>query len=95
VAGLVLGPLLRHTGEHWAAFGNSVRLLEDLLERVASGRHGRAPGSVVLLSGDVHHAYVAHADFADRPGARASTRSSARRCATRSTATSAAPSAWA
>ena len=51
--------------EHWAAFGDSLRDLEDLLERIASGRHGEtAPGSVVLLSGDVHHAYLARAEFA-------------------------------
>jgi hypothetical protein len=50
--------------EHWAAFGNSIRALEELLERVASGEHGDAPGSVVLLSGDVHHAYLARAQFA-------------------------------
>ena len=50
--------------EHWAAFGRSLRALEDLLERVASGDHGEAPGSVVILSGDVHHAYLARARFA-------------------------------
>jgi hypothetical protein len=49
--------------EHWAAFGRSLRALEDLLERVAAGEHGAAPGSVVLLSGDVHHAYLARAQF--------------------------------
>jgi hypothetical protein len=49
--------------EHWAAFGRSLRALETLLERVASGEHGDAPGSVVLLSGDVHHAYLARARF--------------------------------
>jgi PhoD-like phosphatase len=56
--------------EHWAAFGDSLRALERLVDAVASGAHGRAPGSVVLLSGDVHHAYVARARFADG-GARA------------------------
>jgi hypothetical protein len=53
--------------EHWAAFGDSLRALERLLETVASGAtspHGRAPGSIVMLSGDVHHAYVAKASFA-------------------------------
>jgi hypothetical protein len=53
--------------EHWAAFGTSLRALERLLESVAAGERsatGRAPGSVVLLSGDVHHAYVAKASFA-------------------------------
>jgi PhoD-like phosphatase len=47
--------------EHWAAFGDSLRALERLLDAIASGRHGSAPGSVVLLSGDVHHAYIADA----------------------------------
>jgi len=53
--------------EHWAAFGDSLRALEHLLEKVASGAtspQGRPPGSIVLLSGDVHHAYVARARFA-------------------------------
>jgi hypothetical protein len=57
--------------EHWAAFGDSLRDLEDLLERIASGRHGEtAPGTVVLLSGDVHHAYLARAEFASGNGDR-------------------------
>jgi hypothetical protein len=30
--------------EHWAAFGDSLRDLEDLLERVAAGRHGDGAG---------------------------------------------------
>jgi PhoD-like phosphatase len=47
--------------EHWAAFGDSLRALERLLGAIASGRRGSAPGSVVLLSGDVHHAYIAQA----------------------------------
>jgi hypothetical protein len=47
--------------EHWAAFGDSLRALERLLGEIASGQHGTPPGSVVLLSGDVHHAYVAQA----------------------------------
>jgi hypothetical protein len=49
--------------EHWAAFGESLRDLEDLLDRIASGRQGTAPASVVLISGDVHHAYLARAGF--------------------------------
>ena len=47
--------------EHWAAFGDSLRALERLLGEIAAGERGAAPGSVVLLSGDVHHAYVAQA----------------------------------
>ena len=57
--------------EHWAAFGESLRDLEDLLDRVASGRHGTAPASVVLMSGDVHHAYLARAEFMSGNGDRA------------------------
>ena len=30
--------------EHWAAFGESLRDLEDLLDRIASGRHGDGAG---------------------------------------------------
>ncbi len=44
--------------EHWAAFEHSwVRLVGRLAE-VAQGRHGAAPASVLVLSGDVHHAYA-------------------------------------
>jgi hypothetical protein len=56
--------------EHWAAFGASLRDLEDLVDRIASGRHGTAPASVVLLSGDVHHAYLARAEFVGGNGDR-------------------------
>jgi len=34
---------------------------------VGAGRRGAPPASIVVLSGDVHHAYVAEASFA-RPG---------------------------
>jgi phosphodiesterase/alkaline phosphatase D-like protein len=47
--------------EHWAAFDRSFRRLTAVLTEVASGRRGRPPVSIVLLSGDVHHAYVAEA----------------------------------
>ena len=55
--------------EHWAAFGDSLRALEHLIDAIASGRHGSAPGTVILLSGDVHHAYVADARPTREPGA--------------------------
>jgi hypothetical protein len=47
--------------EHWAAFRGSFERLVDLLERVASRPGG--PASIVLLSGDVHHAYLARVRF--------------------------------
>lgn len=47
--------------EHWAAFGSSFERLVGQLVQVAEGRKGDPPASVVLLSGDVHHAYLAEA----------------------------------
>ncbi|MFJ6723851.1 alkaline phosphatase D family protein [Streptomyces sp. NPDC091281] len=43
--------------EHWAAFPDSFARLTALLAEVGTGE--RAPASVLVLSGDVHHAYVA------------------------------------
>ena len=44
--------------DHWACFQRSFQALSQLLARVARGEHGRRPASVVVLSGDVHHAYL-------------------------------------
>jgi hypothetical protein len=44
--------------DHWAAFQSSVAKLRDLLAEVASGQRGKQPDSIVVLSGDVHHAYL-------------------------------------
>ena len=44
--------------DHWAAFRESFHKLSDLLHEVASGKRGMKPASVVVLSGDVHHAYL-------------------------------------
>ncbi|WP_051299374.1 alkaline phosphatase D family protein [Arthrobacter castelli] len=53
--------------EHWAAFQRSFRRLSDAVGEVATGRRGAAPATVMVLSGDVHHSYVAHVD---RPAGR-------------------------
>jgi len=53
--------------DHWASFDKSFQLLRGLLEAVGSGKRGRAPASIVVLSGDVHHAYLAETAFP--PGA--------------------------
>jgi PhoD-like phosphatase len=53
--------------DHWAAFQFSFQRLRELLEEVGSGRRGKAPASIVILSGDVHHAYLC--DVAFRPDA--------------------------
>ncbi len=52
--------------EHWAAFQHCFNRLAVLLEDVAAGRRGPAPATIFLLSGDVHHAYVAEAWFPGR-----------------------------
>ncbi len=49
--------------DHWGAFGESFAKLRDLLGEVAAGKHGKAPASIVVLSGDVHHAYLCEAGY--------------------------------
>ncbi|MFL5872645.1 MAG: alkaline phosphatase D family protein [Solirubrobacterales bacterium] len=49
--------------DHWPAFGESFAKLRDLLHEVSCGRRGKAPASIVVLSGDVHHAYLAEVAF--------------------------------
>jgi hypothetical protein len=49
--------------EHWAAFGTSFEAMAELQRSVAAGERGRAPASVVTLSGDVHHSYLYEARF--------------------------------
>jgi hypothetical protein len=51
--------------EHWSAFHDSFKGLAKLLWAVASGERsgGRPPASVCLLSGDVHHGYLAEISF--------------------------------
>jgi hypothetical protein len=49
--------------DHWAAFGESFERLAALIERTASGHFGPAPTSITVLSGDVHHAYLAEVAF--------------------------------
>ncbi|MFC4529431.1 alkaline phosphatase D family protein [Sphaerisporangium dianthi] len=47
--------------EHWGAFRHSFEEFGRLLVDVAAGRRGRAPATIVLLSGDVHYSYLAAA----------------------------------
>jgi hypothetical protein len=56
--------------DHWAAFGESFRRLAGLLEDVGSRREGEAPASITMLSGDVHHAYLAEVAFRRDAGVR-------------------------
>jgi hypothetical protein len=66
------GPLAARLGEkvrrgldleHWSAFDRSFRDLCELIGEVAAGRRGRAPSTISVLSGDVHHAYLAEVAF--------------------------------
>ncbi|HTR95241.1 MAG TPA: alkaline phosphatase D family protein [Trebonia sp.] len=48
--------------EHWPAFGESFIRLERLLGEIATGQRspaGRPPASVTIISGDIHHSYLA------------------------------------
>ena len=49
--------------DHWASFQFSFRRLRELLEEVGSGKRGKPPASIVVLSGDVHHAYLSEVAF--------------------------------
>jgi hypothetical protein len=53
--------------EHWPAFGHSFDALAALLGQVATGDFGTAPHSISVLSGDVHHSYVARAALDGAP----------------------------
>ncbi|MCT4352900.1 alkaline phosphatase family protein [Streptomyces sp. Je 1-79] len=55
--------------EHWAAFPSSFEWLTRLLAEAGTGQD--APATVCVLSGDVHHAYVAEPRWPDeQPDAR-------------------------
>ncbi len=51
--------------EHWAAFDDSFDGLAGLLRDIGAGERtdGRPPASIILLSGDVHHGYLAEIAF--------------------------------
>lgn len=55
--------------EHWAAFERSFTRLVELIRAVAAGERGPAPASIGVLSGDVHHGYLAEVVFADTSSA--------------------------
>jgi hypothetical protein len=56
--------------EHWPAFQTSFFAMAELQRAVAAGERGEPPASIVTLSGDVHHAYVAEVAFPRHAGAR-------------------------
>jgi hypothetical protein len=60
-----LAERLRQAGDfdHWASFHESFEAVTELLREVATGQRGRPPASIVILSGDVHHCYLAEIEL--------------------------------
>jgi hypothetical protein len=60
-----LGEKLRQGAdlEHWSGFHDSFENFCGLLGEVAGGRRGPAPRTITIVSGDVHHAYLAEVAF--------------------------------
>ena len=52
---------------HWSAFPISFDRLTELLRSISAGERGVPPASIAVLSGDVHHAYLAEANFPSAP----------------------------
>ncbi len=49
--------------DQWASFHDSFVVFTGLIQRVAAGEKGYPPASLTILSGDVHHGYLAEAKF--------------------------------
>jgi hypothetical protein len=47
--------------DHWASFHDSFTAMMGLIGDVVSGERGDPPSTVLILSGDVHHGYLAEA----------------------------------
>jgi hypothetical protein len=58
--------------EHWAAFPDSFHRITSRLGEVAVGQRGAPPSTVLVLSGDVHHSYVAPVSFPRLSGVQSS-----------------------
>jgi PhoD-like phosphatase len=63
--GAILGERLRRVAvmDHWASFQRTFRRFVEMLDDIAHGRVGDPPASIVMLSGDVHHCYLAEVGF--------------------------------
>jgi hypothetical protein len=51
--------------DQWASFHHSFVELTDVIRHVGLGEKGNPPSSITILSGDVHHGYLAEAKFRD------------------------------
>lgn len=62
-----LGEKVRITAnlDHWACFQDSYRRFEDLVVDVVTGKRGKAPDSMVMFGGDVHHCWVSEVEVPD------------------------------
>jgi hypothetical protein len=49
--------------DHWASFHDSFAAMVRMIQAVAGGEKGTPPSTVVVISGDVHHGYLAEATF--------------------------------
>lgn len=49
--------------DHWSSFHDSFADLVERIRAVANGEQGAPPSTVLILSGDVHHGYLAEATF--------------------------------
>jgi hypothetical protein len=58
--------------DHWAAFQRSFRRMVDLLREraTASDGNGPAPATIMLIGGDVHHAYITEVQVAAQQASR-------------------------
>ena len=51
--------------DHWSSFHESFTALTEMVHSVGAGEKGNPPASIIVLSGDVHHGYLAEAKFRD------------------------------
>ena len=51
--------------EQWPAFYKSFNRFTDLLRSISTGERGKPPASIAVLSGDVHHTYLAELELRD------------------------------
>ncbi len=51
--------------DHWSSFHKSFAALTNLVRSVGAGEKGNPPASIIFLSGDVHHGYLAEAEYRD------------------------------
>jgi hypothetical protein len=49
--------------DHWASFRRSFTALTGLIRTVGSGHGGDPPSTITVLSGDVHHGYLAEVEL--------------------------------